>query len=181
MNATLSSFDINWGIGWSKRISKTFEPFFSYAMFHSHFPKETFFEEGDNHLKPRSIINAGATIKLSAKVSAIPNMLMQYNVKASEFLMGSNVEYTLSEGENVFKRKAIYAGLFERSSLKFKTDAAFVVVGLKYNNWNTAVSYDVNISQLHPSTNYKGAFEFSFIYTGISTRLPKTEIPCDRY
>lgn len=181
LNERLSSFGLNWGIGWSKRITKKFEPFFSYAMFHTHFPKETFFANGDNNLKPRSVINAGATITLNSQLSVIPGMLFEYNVKATEFLMGSNFEYTLSEGENKFKRKAVYFGVFERSSIKFETDAAFLVVGLKYNNWNTALSYDVNVSQLHAATNYKGGFEFSFIYTGISTRLSKTEIPCDRY
>ena len=181
LNQSLSCFDFNWGIGWNKRITDKVEPFFSYAMFHTSFPKETFFVNGNNKLKPRSVINAGATIKISAKVSVIPNMLMEYNAKASELLAGSNFEYTLSEGENIFKRKAVYAGVFERSSIRFKADAAFIVVGMKYNNWGAAVSYDINISQLHTATNYKGGFEFSFIYTGISTRLHKTEIPCDRY
>ena len=102
-------------------------------------------------------------------------------VKASELLFGANVEYMLSEGENPFKRKAVYVGIFARNNTQIMTDAAYAVAGMKYNNWNVAISYDLNVSQLHTATDYRGAFEFSFIYTGISTHLSKTEIPCDRY
>ena len=188
MNENLSGFDLNWGIGWNKRITSKLEPFFSLSLFHTHFPKETFFDGSKNHLKPRSIANAGIHVQLSKKVSIMPDVLFMYNVKASEFLAGSTVEYTLTEGENAFKRKAVYAGVFQRNAItKHKidvahvTDAAYVVLGMKYNNWNGAVSYDVNTSPLHTATNYKGGFEFSLIYTGISTRLSKIEIPCDRY
>ncbi len=181
MDESLTNIDLNWGIGWNKKIGSKIEPFVSFSMHHAYFPRETFFDEGKNHLKPRSIINAGTTIQLAKKIGIMPDLLLTYTTKASEFLIGSTVEYTLAEGENPFKRKAIYAGIFQRNSIQIKTDAAFLVVGMKYFNWNGAISYDVNTSSLHSATNYKGALEFSLIYTGINTHLSKTEIPCDRY
>jgi type IX secretion system PorP/SprF family membrane protein len=176
-----SNLDLNAGIGWNKKITNKIEPFFSFAIFHSHFQKETFFDNGKNQLKPRSLMNVGAVFQVTKRVGIVPDLLLMNTVKASELLIGTNVEYTLSEGENVNKRKAVYLGGFARNNTQIKTDASYLVAGLKYNNWNTAISYDVNVSTLHTATNYRGAFEFSFIYTGISTRLTKTEIPCDRY
>jgi type IX secretion system PorP/SprF family membrane protein len=181
INQSLTVIDLNWGIGWDKKVSSKFSPFISFAMFHSHFPKESFFDSNRKSVKPRSLLNAGATIQAGKKTSVIPSMLVAYTTKASEFLVGANVEYTLSQGENIFKRKAVYGGLFMRNNIELKNDAAFLVAGMKYYNWNGAISYDVNLSSLHNATNYKGAIEFSIIYTGINTRLTKTEIPCDRY
>ena len=61
------------------------------------------------------------------------------------------------------------------------TDAVYAVIGANYKNYYGGVSYDFNISQLNTASNYRGALEISFIYTGISTRLTKIQIPCDRY
>ena len=53
--------------------------------------------------------------------------------------------------------------------------------GISYGRLDVGVSYDVNVSGLRTVTNFRGALEFSLIYRGLTPRLLKTAIPCERY
>lgn len=150
-------------------------------FFHLNFPKETFQENGDNRLKPRTLINAGVRWGVGEKITIVPSFLWMGTTAAAEYLVGSNLEYMLEANTNPVKTKYIYGGVHLRTGYNRTTDAGYAVVGLKYANYNVGISYDINISSLHIATDYRGALEIAFIYTGISTRLTKTEIPCDRY
>jgi hypothetical protein len=55
----------------------------------------------------------------------------------------------------------IHAGAFMRWN-----DAIIPVVKLDYNPFSVAVSYDVNISKLKPSSYGRGGFEISVSYIG---------------
>lgn len=173
----LNYFDLNLGFGWSRKIRRV-EPFVSYAVYHVNFPKETFLGNA-NVLKPRSVVNAGANWYAAKKITLQPSVFTELTTKASEFIMGTNVAYSLDKDYSL--DKSVFAGAYFRKGFQNLTDAAYFVVGMNYKNYYGGLSYDVNISQLKTATSYRGAIELSFIYTGLSTRLIKTQIPCDRY
>jgi type IX secretion system PorP/SprF family membrane protein len=173
----LNYFDLNAGAGYDRKFKKA-EIFTSYAVYHINFPKETFLNY-NNILKPRHVGSLGVTWYAAQKITLQPSLCVMGTDKASEFLGGARVFYSL-EGDYSISRSVFLGGYFRKGFANLN-DAVFAVVGMNYKQYYGGVSYDFNISQLKTATNYRGALEFSFIYTGISTRLTKTAIPCDRY
>lgn len=173
----LNYFDLNVGLGYDYKFKKA-EISFSYATYHVNFPKETFLGYR-NILNPRHVLNMGFTHYTSSKITLQPSVCIMGTDKASEFLFGSRAFYSLENDYSVYK--AIFTGVYGRHGFSNLTDAVFIVVGMNYKQYSAGISYDLNISQLKTASNYKGALEVSFIYTGLSTRLTKTAIPCDRY
>lgn len=174
----LHYFDLNWGVGYDRKLTSKVELFTSFAMFHVNSPKETFLSNS-NTLKPRNVFSLGATWYALPKITVQPSICMMGTDKASEFLFGSRFFYSLDKDYSI--TKAVFVGVYGRSGFANLTDAFFAVVGANWKNYYAGVSYDFNISQLKTASNYRGAFEVSFIYTGMSTRLTKSQIPCDRY
>ena len=173
----LNYFDLNVGVGYDHKFKKT-EVFTSYAVFHINNPKETFLSY-NNMLKPRHVGSLGLTWYAASKITIQPSLCVMGTDKASEFLMGSRLFYSLENNYSI--AKSVFLGIYFRKGFANLNDAVFGVVGMNYKQYYTGVSYDFTISQLKTASNYRGALELSFIYTGISTRLTKTAIPCDRY
>ena len=74
-----------------------------------------------------------------------------------------------------------YFGVIIRNGLQRNTDAAIAIVGLKFKKLEVGFNYDFNVSELRAATNSRGAYEFSIVYTGASSVLQKTAVPCDRF
>ncbi|HKC67471.1 MAG TPA: PorP/SprF family type IX secretion system membrane protein [Bacteroidia bacterium] len=174
----LHYFDLNWGVGYDRKLTSKVEVFISYAMFHVNSPKETFLSNS-NTLAPRNVLSLGTTWYALPKITIQPSLCMMGTDKASEFLFGSRFFYSLDKDYSI--NKAVFVGVYGRQGFANLTDAFFAVLGANWKNYYTGISYDFNISQLKTASNYRGAFEVSFIYTGLSTRLIKSQIPCDRY
>jgi type IX secretion system PorP/SprF family membrane protein len=177
LSLRLNYFDLNAGVGYDYKFKKV-EIFISYGAFHINYPKETFLGY-KNILKPRHIGSLGFTWYCAKRITVQPSMCVVGTDKASEFLYGSRMFYSLDGDYTI--AKSIFIGAYARKGFSNLNDAIFAVLGMNYKQYYGGVSYDFNISQLKTATNYRGALEFSFIYTGISTRLSKIAIPCDRY
>lgn len=173
----LNYFDLNAGVGYDIKFKKV-EIFASYAIFHANFPKETFLGNS-NILKPRNIVGLGTTWYTTQKITLQPSLNVMGTDKASEFMGGVRAFYSLDKDYSI--AKSVFFGVYGRHGFSNITDAVFMVVGMNYKQYYGGVSYDINISQLKTASSYRGALELSFIYTGLSTRLTKTAIPCDRY
>jgi hypothetical protein len=166
------------GIGYDRKLTDHLELFSAVAVYHTNSPKETFLSTS-NKLAPREVLSLGVTWYMKPKVTLQPSLCMMGTDKASEFLFGARAFYSLGADYSI--AKAVFVGVYGRQGFSNLTDAVFAVIGANYKNYYGGVSYDFNISQLHTASGYRGAFELSFIYTGISTHLMKTQIPCDRY
>ena len=177
VNQKTTYFDLNAGAGASARINK-FEAGLYFAMFHITKPRETFIQN-DNRLTVRKLFNADARYYLNQKITLNLYSMLNATTKASDWVTGLNVEYALNK--TPFFTNAVFVGFMWRDGLKRISDAGIVTAGLKYKNYTAGISYDINISQLHTATEYRGAIEFALIYTSKNTRLVKKQIPCDRY
>lgn len=177
LNYRLNYLDINLGVGYDHKFKRV-EIFTSYAVYHINYPKETFLSY-NNILKPRNVGSLGVTWYSAPKITVQPSLCVMGTDKASEFLMGARLFYSLENDYSI--SKSVFLGMYYRKGFDNLSDAVFSVVGMNYKQYYTGISYDFNISQLKTASNYRGALEVSFIYTGISTRLTKTAIPCDRY
>lgn len=171
----LGYLDLNLGGGITYMMNKSTLKF-SGAVFHVNYPNESF--TGDFKLKPRKLFTLGYDRALNARLSVNPQLMFAHLSKANEMLAGITGGYKLNESASP---TIAYAGFYWRTGPKRESDGGQVYTGLKFKSYLVGLSYDVNTSSLHPATSYRGAFEVSFIYTAISTRLKKTEIPCERY
>jgi type IX secretion system PorP/SprF family membrane protein len=169
--------DVNIGAGYSLRLKK-FRPFINIAVFHANYPKESFYNNG-SRLAPRKVFNGGTEYDINAKWMIDPSFLAMATDKASDLMLGTNVYYRLAS--NKANATSVSVGYFYRANVNIHTDASVAAGGIQFKNYRIGASYDFNMSDLHVATNYRGAFELSFIYTAPDTRLHKIEIPCDRY
>ena len=166
------------GFAWSRDFGK-FEPVVGFSIYDLNYPKKSLTETEDAKSKARPILSAGGTYELNEKYYLMPMFKYMFQTKASDMLIGSNIAMRLSVPK--VKLNAVYAGLETRTGIGRKTDAAIIMAGMIFKKLQVGVSYDVNVSSLRTSSGYRGATEFSVIYTGLSTQLDRAHIPCNRY
>jgi hypothetical protein len=61
--------------------------------------------------------------------------------------------------QNAKSYRALYAGLWYRNK-----DAAYLSIGMDYQDWFVGISYDINFSKLVPASNLRGGFEIATRY-----------------
>ncbi|PLX03413.1 MAG: hypothetical protein C0594_10485 [Marinilabiliales bacterium] len=169
-----SYFDLNFGLGWQADFN-SLKPFAGLAFFHINKPQESF--GFDNVLPVRSVVNVGVDYDFNGKIHFIPGILYMSHSGASDLLIGVRAKSLVP----VDLIDYVYLGPYFRGDFINNRDAAVIVAGFEIKNFQVCISYDVNISSLKQATNYRGAFEFSIIYTQESTKVYKTSIPCERY
>lgn len=173
----INFFDFNAGVLYTLELKKI-KTELGYSMFHLNKPRESFYNS-DNQLPVRHSITIGLKWIIGNNWVLYPHFLHMRHQKASEMLMGANLMFKV--GDNKLNAKGIYAGLIVRNGINRNTDAAIAVVGMRFKKLEVGVNYDFNISELRHATKARGAYEFSIIYTGASSVLQKTAIPCDRF
>ena len=119
--------------------------------------KQSFY--GDDLIKrdKRVTIHANAIYELNYEWDLQPGLLMQFQGKYKELVIGSNARYIYKDKKGEFI--APYAGLWFRNR-----DAVYLTLGAYYNEWIVGLSYDINVSQLAPASNVRGGLEFSVQY-----------------
>jgi type IX secretion system PorP/SprF family membrane protein len=150
----------------------------SLALFHVNKPKDTFFNSS-NKLPWRKCITITDRMVMNEDYDLNMRLMFMEQVKANEWVPGATLIRKLNNADSKFTE--LHGGLYVRTSPGNGTDAVIPVIGVKYNLFDVALSYDINISSLHTSTAGRGGFEISLIYTALSSRLFKMKIPCERY
>ncbi len=81
------------------------------------------------------------------------------------------------------RAKKLSAGWFIRTLISYVEPFLRIkfYAGINFENIYVGVSYDINISGLSSVTANQGALEFAIIYTGLTTNMVKTTIPCELY
>jgi len=168
--------DFNLGAAYSTTIWNL-KPQFTFALFHINRPNESFLFQ-ENKLRIRKMLYLKMPIALKNKWSLEPQFLYMWQNKSIDFVIGSYVNYQLTQ--NTFRTKYAFAGVSLRNSLIRNWDAFIFTGGLQFKRLRAAVSYDVTVSKLRLANSYSGAIEFAIIYTGLSSVLEKRAIPCNR-
>lgn len=172
---SFSSFDVNFGLSWKKKIN-IFEPHAGFSLFHLNQPKESFLNQ-ENRLPTRLTFYAGSDIQLISNVYFTPDFLYMSHAAATDIILGSKATYVFSDN---FLEKSVFAGGYLRNNIN-SFDAFIFLVGMNYNHWSVGLSYDINMSELKTATHNQGGFELSVIYRAISTRIKEFTIPCERF
>lgn len=173
-----SYLDATIGFAWSRNFGK-FKPEAGIAIYHVNFHKKSLTKNDTARTKARPVISGGGTYTINDKYYIMPMFKYMFQTRASDMLIGGNVARNLPK--NKAKVKAVYAGMQLRSGIGRSTDAGILMLGMFIHQVRAGFSYDFNISSLRESSSYRGALEFSLIYTGLSTQLDRGHIPCNRY
>ncbi|MCX6181217.1 MAG: PorP/SprF family type IX secretion system membrane protein [Bacteroidetes bacterium] len=156
-------FNFNAGLKWKFKVNEQTNLFFGASAYNITQPKESFMQNVSITLDRRFNVELGAEHRVAPRWSILPKILMSFQGKYSEYLIGSMVKYDfISEPFNEWN---LLAGAWGRTS-----DAGNLFAGLMYNNWTFGMSYDINLSNLEPASQYKGGLELSVIY--ILKKLP---------
>ncbi len=136
-----------------------------FSVLHPHQPNYSFYGNGDELLYRRYVAHANAIIGVGSKNSRLaiaPAFMFSLQGGAKELLFGSNFKYRLSEASK-------YTGFVSASSLSLgafyrNKDAVIITSMFTYANYSIGFSYDINVSDLKPTSNGKGGFEISLRY-----------------
>lgn len=131
------------------------------SAWHINRPRESFFTLDpsgfDSRIAPRYTGFLNASIKYSDNLIINPMAYYSRQAKASETVLGANLQYDLSgDGET-----QLLAGLYMRPG-----DAVIPVVGFEWKFIRLMFSYDATTSSLRNYNNSRGAFEFALLKHG---------------
>ncbi len=167
-------FNLNAGLKWKFNMNAKTNMFVGASVYNITEPKESFFQNVNIQLDRRYNFELGVEYRVAPKWSVLPKVLMSFQGKYAEYLIGSMVKYDfISEPFNEWK---LLAGAWGRTS-----DAGNLFAGLMYNNWTFGVSYDINLSNLQPASQYQGGLELSVIYIWKKLPLRQKFKICPKY
>jgi type IX secretion system PorP/SprF family membrane protein len=154
--AQLSFLDVGSGI--NLRYQKSSRTWLNagVAMVHLNTPKQSFMGQ-DIRLKTRTSVNFNASFQINEKWDILPGFLYQAQHVYREILFSAYTRFHLNR--NLGRETAIYYGAAFRLN-----DAIIPTIGLNYQGWQFALSYDVNISKFNAATDSQGGIEFSLIH-----------------
>lgn len=138
--------------------------FFIGAAYH-HFnrPNNSFYRNANIELEPKWVFSGG--VKLGVSENAYLTIQADKSMQGSFSETVAGVMCGLKLGDSDNPDYTIHAGGFLRWN-----DAMIPVVKLDYTPFSVALSYDVNISKLKPSSYGRGGVELSVSYTGFLKR-----------
>jgi len=177
---SFSYFDANFGAVASYQLNNKILLYGGFALNHLLTPKQSFKNQPvglnniPNDLNGKHVVNLGANLMLSSKVSLLPTALIMGQTKSFEANIGTQIGYTVVSAPTSI---ILYGGLYDRIG-----DALIPSVAAAYKNVRVGMSYDVNTSSLNVASNSKGGFEISIIYTGLLgiVRFPPPLMNCPR-
>lgn len=126
------------------------------GLFNLNRPNQGFFDEKVQR-DMRTMITGRLYYPVNFDWDIIPSFQFSFQGKYREFIVGSNVKYTLFN--RLEKYAAVYAGVWYRT-----LDAAYISVGMDYQQWFAGISYDMNFSTLTKASHVRGGFEIAVRY-----------------
>jgi type IX secretion system PorP/SprF family membrane protein len=168
-NPGTSYVNANSGLVWETKFSKRKKLQLGFATHNLTQPNINFYGNDETKLDLRFSFHGNYQFRISKKVDLIPGVLVMFQGPHKQITPGVNAKYILDGRSNNYR--AVYLGAWTRTG-----DAAFIMMGMDWNQLNVGLSYDFNYSNLTTASRYRGGFEFSVIYI-ISEALP----PKQRY
>lgn len=160
-----TALDVGLGMAWVyKKKNSTFtdisnpKNIFGISASHINRPSYSFFSYGDEKMSIRyNLYEYYHFYFKDSRISIIPSLLIQYQAKATEFVLGAILRYKPNSDSKITGIKqsyAVSAGFFYRFE-----DAGVINLGLDYKRYSFGVAYDVNLSSLKTATKNKGGLE----------------------
>ncbi len=156
-NTNLAYLDVGMGAGLRWQLSRRTYINAGFAMMHLNTPKQSFMS-GEVELPVRLNLHAAASAQISTRGDLVLTTQIQRQQTYSSSMFGLMYRYHLNLKRG--RETAVFFGSLYRLG-----DAVAPILGINYQTWQAALSYDVNLSAFNVATNRHGAVELSLIYT----------------
>ncbi|MFZ4784121.1 MAG: PorP/SprF family type IX secretion system membrane protein [Flavobacteriales bacterium] len=127
------------------------------SMFNLSSPKQSWFDNAFVRLNVRTNVYASAIWKVNDLWQLEPMMLWMNQGQFNEVNLGGRAHYILESKPWMYR--SFYGGIMGRAK-----DAGYIILGMRYDQWDVGISYDINTSTLKPASNGRGGLEFGVIY-----------------
>jgi type IX secretion system PorP/SprF family membrane protein len=154
------NFDANMGVFYKyKDANVKYSPYVGFSVFHLNMPKENF-TGNSSRLPMRFNLQVGSDFKLNDTWKVTPMILYMNQAQAWELNIGALSCYKIKT-----EKKDINCDLIFGLNYRVK-DAVMIQLGMKCNNINLRMSYDINTSYLSAYSKNRGGFEITLQVSG---------------
>ena len=149
------------------------------SMFHINTPNISLYEGQQDRLHERYVGHLGGELSMNNNLSLLPAAAVFLQGPSTDINVGANFRYS-STGEDLAMRIGGWAHLSNKLENEIGLEAFTVTAMLEMTTWMLGLSYDINVSDLTPASNARGAFEASFTYI-IAEQSRKTKVNCPKF
>jgi type IX secretion system PorP/SprF family membrane protein len=135
------------------------------SLHHINKPKTSFYD-ADNRIDMKMIAHARMELELQRDLIFAPAAFYSVQANTQEIIFGGNLLYR-------FSNLQLIGGLWYRWGRD-----VIPAVGFNYHLYKFTITYDVNISGLHPASNYQGGVELSLVKV---FRKKTSRYPCSEF
>ncbi len=128
------------------------------SLYHINRPEEHFMD-WSFYVQRRYTIHAGGNFPISDRAMTHLSGIYMRQGGSYETVVGGAIETNLASSLSN-KPVKLYTGLWWRVN-----DALIPYIGLAFFDFRLGLSYDINLSKLRTTSDYKGGFELSLFYT----------------
>ena len=161
--------DISIGVSYIGKLFERYSFIVSNSYQHLNKPKNSFNNQGYK-LNIKNNTYASLTRVVNNNLTVTAESLYSKQGKNKELVVGLKPEFKL------YNLK-----LYQISHYRLR-DALIIGLGVKKNNIQTIITYDINISDLEVASNNRGGFEFSILYFfNRKQKLQLEQKPCPKY
>lgn len=143
------------------------------AMFHISKPAQKFLAGSGDRLDARYVVHGKSLIGIqNTNLSLVPSYLLQFQGPAKEIIAGMSFRYRMKEDSK-------YTGYVKGSTVSLgahyrNKDAVIVSTMVEFAQYAIGMSYDINTSDLHTVSTYRGGFEICLRFVSPSPFLYQT-------
>ena len=127
------------------------------SFLHINQPNQSLIENNKIRSSINNKLHTSIIYYFTDRIQFKPSFLYSKQGPSNEFVFGAGLNYLLKN----YRTEIIIlrAALFNRYN-----DALIPKIGIKIDNFEAMISYDINTSSLVNASDYKGGFEFSIVY-----------------
>lgn len=164
-------WDASAGLSFNSSIAGSETDYYFVGVAYHHFnrPENSFYHNPPVELNPKMVVSGG--VRLSIDEVSYLTIQGDYTNQGNYNEAIGGATYSRKIGEDY--ENPLYV-LHLGAYMRWK-DAFIPVVKIDYNPFSLAFSYDVNISTLKTSSQYRGGFEVSLTYAGFLDRNNSTK------
>ncbi|BDS13232.1 PorP/SprF family type IX secretion system membrane protein [Aureispira anguillae] len=165
--------DLSAGLLWYGVMGERKSVYAGLGLYHLNRPEISLFNRSNTssdveRLYMRVTAHAGGEFLVggrSSSISLLPGFVGMFQGPSMELNMGLGIKYQAPRYDDFALKLSVWTRLANRLDTEIDADALMIVLGIDYQTFQFAVSYDINTSTLSNVSNGQGSLEFSVIYT----------------
>jgi len=157
--------DFSFGVNGSYAVNNGLKLEAGGSLHHINKPKTSFYD-ADNRIDMKMIAHARMELELQRDLIFAPAVFYSVQANTQEIIFGGNLLYR-------FSNLQLIGGLWYRWGRD-----VIPAIGFNYQLYKFTISYDINVSAMHPASNYQGGVELSLVRV---FRKKTNRYPCSEF